>query len=391
MPFIYANNSSTTLGAALNNSATSLTVATGAGARFPAVVAPDVLLLTITEGNTVEVVWCTAHTLNSDIFTITRAKESIQSGNPVAGTFTTAATVAGNVTKGAMENAQPLRLPVQASNPAAATEVLQLYSKTATGSRAQLKWVGPSGVDQVAQPSVFNNMTALYRPTIGTAVTGGFGFATWTVLGTASHPAPSNAAPLLINSARRTRFTSVATANNGGGLFMPTPMVWGGNSGIGGYYFFARIADASATVVLGQRLFVGLAASTTTMAGADPSTFANTIGFGYDAGDAVSNFQIIRRDATTLNKVALSTVTARTTNQMFDVHIYCPPAGASVSIRVDQIAVATGVSTTVHDATYNTNIPVNTAFLTPHIWKGTGSTAAAQILDIQSIYIESDF
>lgn len=61
----------TTLGANLSSSATSLTVATGTGAQFPAVATGKMLLSlqSSTDPMQVEYVYCSAHTSGSDSFT----------------------------------------------------------------------------------------------------------------------------------------------------------------------------------------------------------------------------------------------------------------------------------------------------------------------------------
>ena len=88
---LFSNNSKGTVGTALTNVATSLVLTTGHGARFPAVVAPDFFLATLSDGTNIEIVKVTAHTASSDTFTIARAQESI--ANTAATAFAFAITV----------------------------------------------------------------------------------------------------------------------------------------------------------------------------------------------------------------------------------------------------------------------------------------------------------
>lgn len=87
---LFTNNASTTLAAGINAAVTSLTVATGTGALFPAPGA-DYFYCTLKEGALIEIVKVTART--TDTFTIVRAQD-----NTTAQSFTTAATVSLNVT-----------------------------------------------------------------------------------------------------------------------------------------------------------------------------------------------------------------------------------------------------------------------------------------------------
>ena len=79
MTQLYTNNATSTLAAGITNVATSLTVQTGDGAKFPALVAPDFFLATLyqlvsgAEANW-EVVKVTARA--ADVFTIVRAQQA---------------------------------------------------------------------------------------------------------------------------------------------------------------------------------------------------------------------------------------------------------------------------------------------------------------------------
>jgi len=89
---LFTNNATSTLLAGINNSVTSLSVASGHGARFPAVTAGNYFYATLAEGSLVEIVKVTART--TDAFTVTRAQDGT-----TGQTFTTAATVKLNVNR----------------------------------------------------------------------------------------------------------------------------------------------------------------------------------------------------------------------------------------------------------------------------------------------------
>ena len=71
----FANNAFGTLNAGINNSATSITLSSGQGARFPTLASGEYFYATLIDtSNNLEVVKCTAR--STDVLTITRAQES---------------------------------------------------------------------------------------------------------------------------------------------------------------------------------------------------------------------------------------------------------------------------------------------------------------------------
>lgn len=75
MSILFTNNASTTLASSISSGATSLTVASGAGALFPNPTSPDYFLVTLqgVSGTPIEIVKCTAR--STDVLTIVRAQE----------------------------------------------------------------------------------------------------------------------------------------------------------------------------------------------------------------------------------------------------------------------------------------------------------------------------
>lgn len=100
MAILFTNNASTTLSASITSGATSLTVATGAGALFPNPTAPDYFLVTLQgiSGTPIEIVKCTAR--SADTLTIVRAQEGT-----TASAFTGGDKVELRVTAGQMSGA----------------------------------------------------------------------------------------------------------------------------------------------------------------------------------------------------------------------------------------------------------------------------------------------
>ncbi len=71
----FANNAHSTLASGINDSATSITVASGHGARFPTLTGSQFFFATLIDtSNNLEIVKCTAR--STDVLTVTRAQES---------------------------------------------------------------------------------------------------------------------------------------------------------------------------------------------------------------------------------------------------------------------------------------------------------------------------
>lgn len=69
----FTNNASTTLAAGINNSTTTVTVATGTGALFPTLTTGDFFYATIADSSNLEIVKCTAR--SGDTLTVVRAQD----------------------------------------------------------------------------------------------------------------------------------------------------------------------------------------------------------------------------------------------------------------------------------------------------------------------------
>ena len=75
MAIKFTNNAYSTLASGITNSATSITLTTGEGARFPSFSAPDYFLATLIDSsNNLEIVKCT--TRSTDVLTVVRGQES---------------------------------------------------------------------------------------------------------------------------------------------------------------------------------------------------------------------------------------------------------------------------------------------------------------------------
>ncbi|HKX73574.1 MAG TPA: hypothetical protein VJM32_06145 [Candidatus Saccharimonadales bacterium] len=265
---------------------------------------------------------------------------------------------------------------------APATGSLHIYSKSIAG-RMMLKMKGPSGLDTPLQPALFGNNIAMLLPSSGTAVT------TWgmgnTATGTVSNPAI--ASTTLKTSMRRIQITSAATASAGANTRSPQTMVWRGNAaGLGGYFYQSRVSTNTTTVATSS-FFTGLHSATTALSGATlPSALVNMIGIGWDDADA--NLKMMHNDASgTATEIDLgANFPKNNAAAVYELTLFCAPNGTDVHYRV--VRLDTNVEAT---GTINSNYPTSSTFLAHHAHMSNGSTAAAVILEVMRVYLESDY
>ena len=127
MPVLYANNASSTLASAINNSVTSITIGNWANSKFPSIAAGsgDFYFATIEEGATMEIVRVTATNSGTSTLTVTRGQEST-----TAASFTTAAKIEVRATAGMLD----------------ALKTADIWEQTAPGTYT---WTKPTGAKLV--------------------------------------------------------------------------------------------------------------------------------------------------------------------------------------------------------------------------------------------------
>jgi hypothetical protein len=260
---------------------------------------------------------------------------------------------------------------------------MRLYSKDVAG-RMVPKFVGPAGIDTRLQPALDGNGIEIILPASSTAFAA-VGCATWTAVGTVSHPAL--AAGSLRASTRRAIVTSAATAASASELRQAVTRCWRGDAaGQGGFFMSMRFGASSS--VAGQRLFCGLMSATgATSTSQDPAALTNVIGVGNAAADA--NLQVLTNDGTgTCTKVDLGAsfpVPSGVNNALYELVLFAAPNAASVGwcvTRLDTGAVASG--------TISADLPAASTFLAPHLYINNNGVASAVVLEYFRYYLESD-
>ncbi|ABE39229.1 hypothetical protein RPD_1994 [Rhodopseudomonas palustris BisB5] len=200
------------------------------------------------------------------------------------------------------------------------------------------------------------------------------------ITGAATAVSPSSGNLFL--SAPRLDFNSAATAGASAGVNGSALTLWRGNGGgLGGFYLLMRFGIE--TFQSNCRLFAGLVGSAGAIGNVNPSTLSNLIGVGFDSGDAT--LSLISNDGSgAATKTGLGAGFPTTGGQdLYELLLSAEPNGSEVRYRVERLNsgdVASGVVTT--------NLPVNTQFLTPHLWMNNGTSAGAVSVALVQMYCE---
>ena len=260
-------------------------------------------------------------------------------------------------------------------------DTMWFYAKK-VGGRMFPKWKGPSGLDTTVQPFLGQNTVMMMLPQTTTTIT--LWGLTNTSVGTVSTPAL--ASTNLRTSMRRWIWTSAGTNPSASEGRTATGLVWRGDTaGLGGWFYSCRWAISSSTA--NQQVAVGLWAATgATSTSVVPSALVNCIFAGWDSAD--TNLQIMHNDGSgTCTKIDLgANFPTNSTTAVYEFMMFAAPNGSSVYYRV--VRLDTG---DVTEGEITTDLPTSTTFLTRHEYMNNGGTAAAVILEVCRIYIETDY
>lgn len=291
----------------------------------------------------------------------------------------------------ALESDLAFSLPAVGSSAiaAAVTDYLKIFSRKVAG-RMTLKYVGPSGVDQVVQDKISENGQVIYLPNNGTTVGLNLGQA-WTTSGTVSHPTPSSTAPAIYSQRKRTRWANVVTTTNQTlGLRTATAekRFWRGNAaGLGGFNFHCRFAIGlwpAATV----RLFVGLSDQNAAVVASD-TLAGNCCGLWHDTTEAASVLNFVTRNGTSSTKAAITLAANLAAGRCFDFWMWSDPNGGVIGYKLVEL----NTGTTLVDTTTSTNIPLATAFMGPEMMMSNGTaniTVTTTAMEVMAFSCQSD-
>lgn len=276
------------------------------------------------------------------------------------------------------------------TDPAASlADNLTIYSKSLAG-KSVFKTIDEYGNATPLQSSLFQNKVGIWTPPGNATTTPGvFGFNAPTALGTATVRTP--AATNVFTRAQRLGYNSSGTAGNSGGHYqtLANYTIGTGTLGVGGFFYVCRFGAADA--VTQAITFVGLSSSVASpSATTSPATFTNAIGIGAATGD--TNLSIYYGGSAAQTPIALGTSFPKSTNSTdyYELVLFSPSTlNDSVGYKVTNIssgAVATGTLT----GTAGTAIPASTTFLAHRAYRSNNATASAVLIDINSVYIETE-
>lgn len=188
-------------------------------------------------------------------------------------------------------------------------------------------------------------------------------------------------------SSLRLGHVSLATAEESTGRYFTVRQATRGSAaGQGGFLFTARFGVSDAALVAGARMFVGLMDTAVELVSMNQSSVdsssTNTIGLLLDTADA--NFSMFSRGAAATKTdlgAGFSRATVSTNVHLMTLSLWAPPNGTFVGYRLTMEGTSPAETTGV----LTTNLPVNTATLTPHVWRNNAATAAVVGLDILNI------
>jgi hypothetical protein len=263
--------------------------------------------------------------------------------------------------------------------PAASTTYL--YPVTHT-EKTFMKWKDSSGSENfLGAHEAFHRCFYLMPGTTTSVIT--MGNTPFTTGGTLTTPAI--AATNILTQTRRTSYSTGASAGTVAHVRMGQTEFWRGNSGsLGGFFVSFRFAVSA--LQTGNRAFVGISDVVTAPTNVDPttSTTPGKVGMAFNA--STGNWQFVNNVTGSAPTVLdLGANFALSVTAFLELSIFCTSQG-NLNYRCYNIgtgSIATG--------TLSTNIPTTATFLTVVAWICNNATAAASILDISKVYVETKY
>jgi hypothetical protein len=177
----------------------------------------------------------------------------------------------------------------------------------------------------------------------------------------------------------RLGFLSDTTAGSSAGIFGDSLCCWRGNAArLGGFCLTMRFG-VNAWQTNG-RLFAGLRSSAAAIGNVDPSSLVNIVGVGADAGQ--TTLRLLTNDgsgtATATDLGARFPINTSST-EVYELTLSCEPNSSVIRWRLERLNTA---ANDIVEGEVSANLPVNSVFLTPHLWINNGATAAAVAVDL---------
>lgn len=198
-----------------------------------------------------------------------------------------------------------------------------------------------------------------------------------------------SAATRLFTSLRRLGHVSAATAGAScKGVTHNQLVFWRGNAaGLGGFHavFVFGVSDAAA--VADARPFAGLTSSAAAISNVNPPSLLNIVGVGCD--NAQTTLRIMSNDSVgvaSATDLGANFSASTLSTDMYELQLYAAPNGSATEYFVARLGAAFTAS-----GSFTTDLPINTQFLAPQVWRNNGTTALAAAIDIVNVHVETDY
>lgn len=279
-------------------------------------------------------------------------------------------------------NTRLLLTGVTATPSATAASTLELYSKS-IGGKMFPHWIGPSGVTNPIQTSLYFSQVSVIAPAATTTVTT-IG-CTLTNVGTISNPVI--ASTNLKTQTRRFVNKSAGGVGSLASLRVNVLECWRGNvAGQGGFFMVCRFSLD--TIVAGNRAFVGLTdTATTAPTNIDPTTATAPAKIGMGINASTGNWNMVHNTSGSVPTViALGASFPVNTTDFLELALYAAPNSATVQYQVTNLTTGTTTS-----GTLSTNLPLNTSFLGRTMWITNNATGSAVAWSCSKFSLETDY
>jgi hypothetical protein len=259
---------------------------------------------------------------------------------------------------------------------------MNIYAKLLAG-KMMIRQQGPSGLTTPLQPSFFQNNIMMINTNTTTTITS-IGQAITTV-GTISHPNPTGRYGFMANIA--TAGTALATAGTGTSL---TPFVRSTNiEDASGFFFNTRLAFPDSNydetgASTGSRIYVGFTSGTMALAAQSNDPVGAQIAFQrlhVNGSTTDTNWFLVSKDSSQSRE---DTNLAFTAECAYDFYLFCPPDGAFISWRIDNVTLGTS-----QEGTITNQMPTTGTYMRPG-FQIQSINAIARNVRMQRVYIESD-
>lgn len=240
------------------------------------------------------------------------------------------------------------------------------------------------GLPYVTAPADFSTRARSVVAVAGAGALTANGLAAGNVSGTATARAIGTTDAW--DGSTRLGFVSALTAGAATGWRHGTAQFYRGSTAAKGGGFFMAARFGFPVVTAGMRIFAGMTATVAAIGAVEPSTLVNSFGLQCNASDT-DTFIGTCGAAAPADRLALGLPKA-TTRVFYDVCLSCRPGGTKIGWAVRRGWWGSTWATGFINAG---KLFAADTLLAPQVWASNGATAAVMNLDIQHVYVETDF